>query len=442
MEKEIGPGTYDLRDLWKVFVRYRGWWLYPTLLLGLLALIMSFLTPNSYKATLTALPPEVAGAGLFGSGGPSLLTKGVPSNALQAIAILKSREIKERAIDHFRLDTLYEADSREKVIRKFSRDLRVFFDQNAGVIRVEAISKDPELAAQIANFVVNQAEEINERLQVFLRKPMLRVVDKAVPPERKYRPRRGVNTAAGLIVGFFLGLLLVFARHSLDDRLNDALSAKKSLPEIEVFSTVPRLKGVDPLRTSDAAFPPVGLFPFLEKFTEMGRGLFAFTGPRGKEGKTFLTLCAGRYLSANYEVLLIDANPTSKGITALTGLSGNRGISDMGDAESLKELIAAPEGFSFSVLPAGQGRAIDFTALSSALEHFISQFEFVLLELPGMLTPGFPVEMLRIPGSILLVLRYSVSRLSDIREIGLLFGGFRDRLRLVLNDYDEKIHSL
>ena len=442
MEKSFEAGTFDPGEMLKVFVRYRAWWLYPTLLLGLLALVISFLTPNSYKATLTALPPEVAGAGLFGSGGPSLLTKGIPSNALQAIAILKSREIKEKAIDRFRLDTLYGVTSRKKALRKFSRDLRVFYDQNAGVIKVEVVSKDPELAARVANFVVDQAEEINERLQVFLRKPMLRVVDKAIPPDRKYRPRRGVNTAAGLVVGFFLGLLLVFARHSFDDRLYDARSAGRALPDVEIFSVVPRLKGIDPLRTSDDAFPPVGLLPFLEKVAEAGRGLFAFTGPRGKEGKTFLALCAGRYLARNYEVLLIDANPTSRGITALTGLRGSRGLSDMGGAESLKELIAVPEGFSFRVLPAGQGEKVDYSGLASALEHFTTQFEFVLLELPGMLVPGFPVEMLKIPGDILLVLRYSRSKLSDLREIGLLFGGFRDRFRLVLDDYDEKIHSL
>jgi uncharacterized protein involved in exopolysaccharide biosynthesis len=56
---------------------------------------------------------------------------------------------------------------------------------------------------------------------------VIQVVDKAVPPERKSKPKRGLVAVLSTLAGGFLLLLFVFIRHSLRQAQGDSETARK-----------------------------------------------------------------------------------------------------------------------------------------------------------------------------------------------------------------------
>ncbi len=140
------------------------------------AVIFSLLLPNWYRATARVLPPASGGLsplasqllgnlpGMLGSvlGGSS--TAGYE----RYLSILSSRTMYERLVDHFNLVAVYglegEEHPREAAIAELKENVSFDVDPDFEYLEISVLDRDPQRAADMANFMVEELNRINADL--------------------------------------------------------------------------------------------------------------------------------------------------------------------------------------------------------------------------------------------------------------------------------------
>lgn len=140
-----------------------------TLLLAILAVLISMLLPKWYTASALILPPaDQQGAGgltSFLSNLPlSSLGIGSPSGSEQTyIAILKSRTLATDVIHKYKLKNFYETNTIEETLENFYADYDVQFTEE-NMIAVSFEYTDSVKVAEIVNYIVKRLGELSTNL--------------------------------------------------------------------------------------------------------------------------------------------------------------------------------------------------------------------------------------------------------------------------------------
>jgi uncharacterized protein involved in exopolysaccharide biosynthesis len=193
------------------------------------AAVISLISPEYFKSetVIIASGPEAGGLGAALSASPlaGVLAgaSGVQTPADKIMVILKSRTIAEAIVQRFNLLQVFNEEDwdtargawkdpskpplMQDAVKKLTRDVTRFSKGKEGAITVAVEWKDPKLSADMANYYITV-------LAAFLNEKSInittQVVDRAVPAERKSRPRIKVNMILAGVVGLFSGLFLVF----------------------------------------------------------------------------------------------------------------------------------------------------------------------------------------------------------------------------------------
>jgi tyrosine-protein kinase Etk/Wzc len=159
----------NLVDYAAVVWRHR-WLIGGLCLIALVAtLVVSISMPKVYESTATVLAPkEGAGSGLLGglaaASGllqqvPGLSMPSLTSNRDMLVSIVKSRTVARAVVERFRLQERYRARYFEDAIKGLqdATDIKV---SKEGVISVTVEDIDPQVAAQMANFYVEQLDRL------------------------------------------------------------------------------------------------------------------------------------------------------------------------------------------------------------------------------------------------------------------------------------------
>jgi len=165
-EHQIGLLDY-VRVLWR-----HGWLIAGLCILSVLAtLIVTLRSPKIYESTATLLAPkEGTGAGLLGGLAVSGLLQQVPGLSLPSLtanrdmlaSILRSRTVAQSVVERFRLQERYGARFLEDAIRVLRRTTTISASRE-GVISINVGDTDPRLAAEMANFYVEQLDRLVAR---------------------------------------------------------------------------------------------------------------------------------------------------------------------------------------------------------------------------------------------------------------------------------------
>ena len=160
-----------------ITVKYKWFLFWFVFIVTTSATLLALLSPKWYKASASVLPAEQTDF-LGALGGLSSLVKGfTPSKGLAAltgsteldryIAILKSSTLADNVIKEFNLTKEYdlEGDYYEKVVKEFTSNLDIEV-QDEGNLLVSVYDKNPQRAADIANYMIGKLNEINTRLSV------------------------------------------------------------------------------------------------------------------------------------------------------------------------------------------------------------------------------------------------------------------------------------
>ncbi len=170
--------TVNLLDYWRVIWKRR--WLIGNIcsVTVITAMVVSFLMPKIYESTATLLPQldskDAGGLGALlsatGAGGMAqnlgVALPGVPATPTDIfVAMLKSRIMADDVIKQFNLMEYYEAKTMQDARKALERATNIKVSKQK-VINITVEDKDPQRAADIANFYVSNLDRLNRTLNV------------------------------------------------------------------------------------------------------------------------------------------------------------------------------------------------------------------------------------------------------------------------------------
>ena len=191
-----------LFDYWEVISRRKKAILAFCSVMILTTLVVSLLLPKIYESTATLLPQLESNTGL-GLGLGALLSSSAAGSAAQSLgislpgapatptdiftAMLKSRIMADDIIREFQLKDRYEKKTMQETRLKLEDSTRIVVTKEK-VIKVTVEDKDPQVAADIANFYVSNLDRLNQTLSV-----------SKARENRKFIEQRVAETQAALV---------------------------------------------------------------------------------------------------------------------------------------------------------------------------------------------------------------------------------------------------
>ncbi len=155
------------------------WRRFLTLFIGLIIIvtvIFSLIIPSRYTATSTLFPSQDQQldmssfissklAGLPGVAGFAAQMGALPGEIY--LTILRSRSMSEAVIDTFALRDVWKMNDVpiEDVIKKLQGRAKFQYDLQDGTVTIEVTSRDPKMAAGMANFYSHELDRCNQELK-------------------------------------------------------------------------------------------------------------------------------------------------------------------------------------------------------------------------------------------------------------------------------------
>lgn len=141
------------------------------LLVGALALGVTYLIPPTFTATTVFLPPQqqqsAAASALASLGALSGLAGAagaIKSPADQYVSLLRSTTVADRLIDEFGLMKVYESEYRFQARKSLAGHVEITLGKKDGLITVQVDDTDPKRAADLANRHVDALRRVTADL--------------------------------------------------------------------------------------------------------------------------------------------------------------------------------------------------------------------------------------------------------------------------------------
>jgi len=219
----------NLLEYWNVLWRRKVMLMAISMVAVTVTMILGLLSPKFYKSetVIIAAGSEAGGLGAALSslplGGMLGGAAGIQTPADKVLLYLKSRTTAEAVIKRFELLKVFneKAWDREKgawkhpekppyledAVTTLNKSVTKFNKSKEGAITISVEWKDPKLAADMANYyVIALSEFLNEKSVTIT----IQVVDKAIPAERKSRPKIRQNMMLAGVASLFIGVFIAF----------------------------------------------------------------------------------------------------------------------------------------------------------------------------------------------------------------------------------------
>ncbi len=188
----------NLLDYWRVVRKHLRLIVALYVIAVLAALGYSLWAPKIFKSTATILAPDergIRGLGLATAFATSGIAQAAPGLSMPSltpqrdifVSILKSRTMGQDVVQRFDLQERYRAPFLSDAIRRLSGMTKITLSKD-GVISVEVEETDPQLAAEIANFYVNNLDQMLTRFATTdASKQRVFIADRLTETERELR---------------------------------------------------------------------------------------------------------------------------------------------------------------------------------------------------------------------------------------------------------------
>src|SRR5579863_5471995 len=171
-----GDDEISLFELFLVMVERRNFVALMTLGFALIAVVIAFLLPIRYTATVSLLPPQQGSSlgamlssqvgslgGMAALAGGSL---GIKNPNEIVVAMLKSRTVEDSMVQRFQLMQEYRERYPSDARKQFEKHAAVDGSGKDGLIRISVEDRDPKRAADLANGYVEQYRALSEHLAI------------------------------------------------------------------------------------------------------------------------------------------------------------------------------------------------------------------------------------------------------------------------------------
>jgi uncharacterized protein involved in exopolysaccharide biosynthesis len=243
----VADDRISLRQIWQILLRGKHIVIAVTAVFALASVAYALLAEEIYRAEVLLVPAKEQSTPMIGGqlGGLAALA-GVDvggGNEVEAMAVLQSREFARDFIEDLDLLPMFFAsewaaederwrstdpgeapDIRDGVKYFHKRVLKVSEDRSTGRALQEARTNVDYLQAEMARTTLFTLQEsIGRLLETELQKLMLakgneefafKVVDPAVPPKQRLRPKRAMTAIIGTLLGGLLGIFAVLLIHA------------------------------------------------------------------------------------------------------------------------------------------------------------------------------------------------------------------------------------
>lgn len=159
-------------DVMIVLAKHRKKILSVPVVVAIATAAISFALPNVYRASTKLLPPQQAQSSasallsqLGGVAGLAAGAAGLKNPTDVYLGMLHSRTLADRLVDKHQLKKIYGTDSQEKARADLGADTAITSGKD-GLISIEVDSKDPKLAATLANAYVAELLSLTRTLAV------------------------------------------------------------------------------------------------------------------------------------------------------------------------------------------------------------------------------------------------------------------------------------
>lgn len=229
IEPSYNDDEIDIVELLKVLFKY--WMLivsititatiigiiFATLAIPIYKAEAKFFIPQQDKSALSGYMSAISSLGLGGLGGGN-------SSSEVVLNLINSKRMAKDIVVKFDLVKVYqERNSKKKIvydtnvqenmlysaINQLKGSLSVNSDKS-GLITLGIEDQNPQLAADIANYMVINLDTMNEELKLSSQKPMVTVLDPAEKPLVKSKPNKKMIVIIGFITGAVLSFFLSF----------------------------------------------------------------------------------------------------------------------------------------------------------------------------------------------------------------------------------------
>ncbi|MEZ4702135.1 MAG: Wzz/FepE/Etk N-terminal domain-containing protein [Rhodothermales bacterium] len=157
-------------------IRWRRTLLAITIGVAILSVVISLMLPKWYLSTTRLLAPESASASPISSAmlrnlssaAAAFLGGGQGGDFERYITIMGSRTVMERVVKKFDLMTVYETTESlspmEDALEALAGNVEFGIDTEFGFLSVSVLDQDPQRAADMANFIVAELNDMNMKL--------------------------------------------------------------------------------------------------------------------------------------------------------------------------------------------------------------------------------------------------------------------------------------
>ncbi len=274
--RQDGEDEINLADYLRVISKHRRMIFWICAIAVITTAIVSLLLPKSFAATTSIVPPidalqkGTSMAGGLGAVKSPLLEKmmDVTSIANMYVGILQSRSVADAIIERFDLAGVYKIKDSVSSVRQILQNRTFINVTDEGIVKITVEDGDPCRAAALANAYVEELDRQNKRLfigqasskKIFLENrlkeieqelsgidnllsrdakikemlfelltreyeiakieeaksmPTIQVLDKAVVPEKKSRPKRRQMVILAGVTSLFISVFAAFVREHL-----------------------------------------------------------------------------------------------------------------------------------------------------------------------------------------------------------------------------------
>lgn len=176
MENTQSEKVEPVSGLWRAFaavLHWRRFIVFSTMVMAVLSVVIALVLPKWYLGTTRLLLPEGSGSSLasalmgdLSSAARSLLGGG--GDYVRYLAILTSRTVSIDVVDEYDLVRVYDLEDSETplddAIEELSDNVDFTIDDEFDFLTIEVLDRDPQRAADMANFFVARLNAINSAL--------------------------------------------------------------------------------------------------------------------------------------------------------------------------------------------------------------------------------------------------------------------------------------
>jgi capsular exopolysaccharide synthesis family protein len=282
--------------------------------------------------------------------------------------------------------------------------------------------RDLEISTQLYNHFQSRMQQA--MVKVTSEGQTARIIDRAVPPARPYKPNIPMNLMIGFVLGTGLGFGLVFLLALIDDKVKTAFDIETSIG-IPLVGIVPRITKIDAAekarivaddhdRHTVEAFRGIHSTLKLNEESKNAKVILT-TSTIPSEGKSFVsTNAAITFANHGEKTIIIDGDLRMPNIAKSLGISNKEGVLQyVAGEKALDDVIIKDYHSNLDILCAG-GRSKNPTQIlsSEGFENLIHElrmrYDKIIIDSPPLAPVTDALNILPLVDGVLYVIRFNM----------------------------------